>query len=395
MKILIVADTYPPQINGAAYFAVRLAQGLVERGHRILGVVPARGLANEEYSEGGMQMLRLHSIPLYVNNTRVALPFTAQALLRRTITEFAPDIVHAQGHFGLSQMVVRIAKQRGVPVVGTNHFMPENLTHYLALPDILEDRLNAFLWRKSYDFFASLEAVTTPTKTAAELFTQRGFSKPVQVLSNGIDVDRFKPGVKDDAIGRQYGLDNKPTAMFVGRLDKEKHIDEVLESVKLAIQMVDLQLVIVGSDRGGEAKHLREIVRRLDLTQSVIFTGFVSDEILPAIYRWADVFVMPGTAELQSIATLEAMASGLPVIASNAVALPELVHENENGYLFKPGDTTVLSKRLMQVLSDLPRAKRMGETSRQIACLHAQDAVLEKFEDLYEKLIEDAGTKKT
>src|SRR6202008_386605 len=99
----------------------------------------------------------------------------------------------------------------------------------------------------------------------------------------------------------------------------------------LILEKTDVQLVLVGT--GALRNHLENMVQELSLHRHVVFTGFVSDEDLPNLYRLADIFVIAGIAELQSIVTMEAMASALPVVAVNAVALPELIHHGENGFL--------------------------------------------------------------
>lgn len=125
----------------------------------------------------------------------------------------------------------------------------------------------------------------------------------------------------------------------------------------------------------------------MGLTDRVRFTGFIPNADVPGLMNSVDVFVMPSEAELLSISTLEAMACGRPVLLANALALPELVRDGENGYLFKPGDANDLS-RLMALFADQPeRWSEMGAVSRQIAQAHSLDETIHKFQSLYQKLI--------
>lgn len=114
------------------------------------------------------------------------------------------------------------------------------------------------------------------------------------------------------------------------------------------------------------------------------FLGHVTDEELPGIYERATVFVMPSIAELQSIATMEAMASGRPVIGADAMALPHLVHDGDNGYLFPPGDVDALADRLRRVLSaDQAELNRLSENSLHLIQAHDINRTVKIFEDLY------------
>lgn len=387
MNILIATDTYPPHVNGTAYFGSRLVEELARRSHIVLVVAPSRGWSNEQYQEGRISFFRIKAVPIYVNNMRVALPFAAARSLAKAIRTFSPDIAHVQGHFGISRVVARIARRNHVPVVGTNHFMPDNLTHYLGLPTMLTRWVDQILWKSAYRFFGELDIVTTPTQTAAELFTGHGYQQPIKVISNGIDLQRFRSGVCLPAIQKKYQLSRKVTALVVGRLDKEKHIDVVLQAAALVLKTVDMQLIVAGSDKGAEASHLKRLTRQLGIERSVVFTGFIPDQELPDIYRCADVFVIASTAELQSIATMEAMASGLPVIAAKAVALPELVSDGENGFLFSSGDSRQLATRLQQLCLDRVKRTQFGEASRRRIQRHALQGVVNIFESVYRDLV--------
>jgi glycosyltransferase involved in cell wall biosynthesis len=143
----------------------------------------------------------------------------------------------------------------------------------------------------------------------------------------------------------------------------------------------DAQLALVGTgQREGE---LRRLAADLGVADRVHFLGFVSDADLPLAYVAADLFAIGGVAELQSIATLEAMSSGLPVVAADAMALPHLVEQGGNGYLYPPGDVDVLAERLLAVLGAGPARAAMGEASRRIALTHDLGRSLDRFERIY------------
>lgn len=386
MKVLIVTDTYPPHVNGAAYFTYRLAQRLTEHSHQVQVIAPSRSGRQEKYLQDKVTTLGVRSVPLYINNMRIAVPRLNQRTIASAIKQFQPDIIHAQGHFWLSQAVVRQARKLRIPIVGTNHFMPDNLTHYLRLPPAVEARLNAKLWQQCINYFASLDAVTTPTRTAANLLIEHGFTKPVQVISNGIDLKKFNPHYDTPAVRKKYRLPNLPTIITVGRLDKEKNIDTILHTVAQVLQTRPIHLVVVGSKNGSAAHHLRHLTRRLKIDQAVTFTGFVPAPDLPALYCSAQIFTTASTAELQSIATMEAMACGLPVVAANSVALPELVAADENGLLFSAHDHEQFARHLLRLLADQPLLRRMGQASLARIQNHAIDTVIQQFIDLYTDL---------
>jgi len=131
---------------------------------------------------------------------------------------------------------------------------------------------------------------------------------------------------------------------------------------------------------------------RLGLGARVRFRGFVSEDELLAAYGRAAVFCMPGVAELQSLATLEAMAAGTPVVAADAMALPHLVHHGRNGWLYTPGTVGELTASLASLLSDEVLRSRMGAVSREIAAEHAIGGTLDRFEAIYRQVLAQQQT---
>jgi 1,2-diacylglycerol 3-alpha-glucosyltransferase len=382
MRILTATDTYYPDVNGAAYFTYRLATLLAKRGHDVFVMCPSRSFKNTISNHGEVAVYGIRSIHLPVyQNFRVSPLFTSRTI-RRVIREISPDIVHIQNHFLIGKEAVTAAKRLSIPAMGTNHFMPQNLTHYLHLPGIAERWLQRFAWRQFVRVFEQLDFVTTPTRTAAALLVKAGLKKKVVAVSCGIDLERFKPTNDGAYLRRRFALPtDKPVLLYVGRLDKEKRIDMILRALPDISRATGVHLVLAGI--GKEKRNLEELAERLDIQQTVTFTGFVPDEDLQNIYGVADLFATAGIAELQSIVTMEAMASGLPVVAVNAMALPELVHDGENGYLFSDGDGQMFTEKVIAILSDQAMRAKMSEKSLEIIRDHDINKTIEKYESIY------------
>lgn len=387
MKILIATDTYYPNVNGASYFSQRLASYLVKRGHSVLVMAPSRSTRSYFYEHEGAPVFGIRSVPIFLYQDFRVSPPGFKRTVKRVVKEFSPDVVHLQNHFFIGRSALGVALQLGIPTLGTNHFMPENLSHYFHLPHRAELLLRQFGWRQFCSVFEKMDGVTTPTKTAAGLLKEIGFSKPVTAISNGIDLEKFSPSNQGEYLKQRFGLQDQPVLLFVGRLDKEKNIDLILRALSIVNQEIDVHFIIAG--RGFEAENLKKLTKRLDLERNVTFTGFVSDEDLPNLYCAADCFIIAGTAELQSIATMEAMASGLPVIAVQATALPELVRHGENGYLFQLNDPLQVAKYIIEVMSDAARQRKMSERSLEIIKEHDINAAIDQFETLYQTLLNE------
>ena len=386
MRVLITTDSYHPQVNGAAIFAQRLATGLVVRGHDVAVVAPGTSLRRGLTTLGGAKLFGVASMPVgFYKDFRLALPVGLQQTAREIVASFRPDVIHAQGHFTVSKAVISHARATSLPVVGTNHFMPENLTHYAHLPCALERRVQRLMWQQFRRVYEEIDIVTTPTASAARYMQQSGLAADILVISNGVDLERFAPLQARPGLLTKYGLPASPLLLYVGRLDREKNIDLVLRALA---RLPDVPIHFAIGGCGARRRSLQRLASALRLDDSVTFLGFVPDEDLPALYATADCFVMAGVAELQSIATMEAMASGLPVLAAAAVALPELVHQGVNGYLFEPGDAEMLAEQLRAVFTNPDLRQRMARASTEMIQHHALRSTLDEFEAAYAAVTE-------
>lgn len=381
MRILFVSDTYYPHLNGVYYFVCRIAPILQRNGHTVAVLAPSETLHSTRKVIDDIEVFGVPSLPVILYpKVRVPIRFLLRSRVRALLAEFAPDVVHIQDHFLLARVVVKAGMSMAIPIIGTNHFMPENLTA-LVWTFRWKKRLERLLWSRFSSVYDQLMLVTTPTETAARLI--RPMLKPeVVAVSSGIDLTKFKPSQESGRVRSQYGIPEKPVLLFVGRLDPEKKLDEVLNAVAIALRRTDFCLVVVG--KGIHQSALEKQVAQLRITGNVIFTGFVPEEDLPMIYQLSQCFIIASIAELLSLATLQAMASGLPVIAVKAGALEELVHHRANGMLFDVGDTHEMARCMVEILSNDTLCQQMGAKSLEYSQQHDIQGSVRAFESIYE-----------
>lgn len=387
MRILITTDTYHPDANGSSSFNQHLAQGLVRRGHDVLVIAPSTAFRMEERMHEGVRIFGVRSVPLLSYGYRYAPPFFARRALARVIDEFRPDVGHFSSHFSPNTVVLPLLRERRIPTVGSNHFIPDNLLPYLHLPPFLLPPMRRLFWWPFRRIYEQYDVVTTPSQTAVEFIRPHARFKRLIAVSNGIDTERFRPGRDAKALRRKLMLpDGVPLLLFVSRLDREKHVGILLHAMATLPPGLPCQLVIAG--KGSDQEHLHSLARSLRLGERVRFLGYVPDEDLPLLFAACTAFVIASIAELQSIATLEAMATGKPVIGAAALALPELIRDGDNGFLFPPDDASALADRIRKLLTDPAACAAMGERSRTLACEHSIERTLMRFEKLYEELID-------
>lgn len=379
LTILIACDTYPPHLNGAAQFGYRLARGLFGRGHDVHVLAPNDvdgGSRSDLDGDWPVHRLRSHGVPTH-DYWRICLPWEIKKEISLLFDRVQPDVVHIQCHYMVGEYTLYEAEKRGIRVIATNHFMPANLDPFLPFPRWFKNIVARNSWKDMGKVMGRAAVVTTPTPLAAKAMHAHAFLPDVLPLSNGIDASVYE--LRADEPDERH---EHPTVLFVGRLAEEKHVDVMIDAVAKAPAHLNVHAEIIG---GGEVKaSLQAQVKRLGLEGRVVFRGLVSDDELRRAYQRADVFVMPGTAELQSLVTLEAMSASTPVLLADAMALPHLVDPGRNGYLFTPGNSDELSKRLTEILDlDADERAKMGSHSRAMVERHSLDATLSTFEDLY------------
>jgi glycosyltransferase involved in cell wall biosynthesis len=387
MKILIASDLHYPTINGVATFSRSLARGLSARGHEVLVIAPSQTGKRYKEIDGNYPIYRTASVPFpFYQNFRISL--TPAREVKKIIEDFDPDVIHIQMLMWIGQACMKYGNKFGIPIVSTNHAMPENLMDNLWLLAPVARPINYMLSEYGRRFHAKADCVTMPTQSAIDMFdVSEKLTSPLLAISNGIDLGKFQVGSADASLYEKFHIPmNKSIVSYVGRLDAEKHLGVLLRAFAEIQKETDAHLLIVGD--GTDADNLRAQARELHIVSHVTFTGRVSDDEIVALHKVGTVFCMPSPAELQSIATLEAMASGQPIVAVDAGALRELCQQGINGYLCDQDNAEQIATGLKKILLDENLRKMYSEASSAIAKTHDINHTLDQFLDLYQRVID-------
>jgi glycosyltransferase involved in cell wall biosynthesis len=349
-------------ISGASLAVQRLAEGMAARDHIVLVMTASeRGEAyTEEFKNLKVRRLRAFQNPLRVDQSFLIWD---RNKISAEFKEFKPQILHLHDPLNLGVAGLLTARRLQIPVVLTLHQVPRFVSAYLPDVPALQNTVESGLWSYGRWVQQQCEKVIVPSHAIAEEIHSHDIQRP-NVISNGIDLHTFNPDPPDpgerETLCLRYGLDpDMPVIMHVGRLDVDKQVNLVIQASAQAINQVDAQLLIVGDGRNGD---------------------------LPGLYRLAAVFVTASEIETQGLVILEAMASGLPVVAIEATCIPELVQEGVNGYLSQPGEVEQMSAQVLRILKSPDRAKEMGRVSRALAQEHSIDKSIDNHEVLYQSL---------
>jgi glycosyltransferase involved in cell wall biosynthesis len=377
VRLGLVTDFYHPWIGGPATVVRNLAQGLVSLGHEVSILAPSPGGNPDIEYEGSVKITRARSVSVpFGHNLRVAIsPFRSAGAW---LDQFRPDIVHIHHPFPLSASALWMARRRKIPVVATNHTMPEcalwglrgHRMTYRVTHDVLA-RWIVFLMQRC-------TCVATPTETAAAALCSLGFHRDVVTISNGVDTTKFCPGPESETLRSRLELDSRPIILYTGRLDAEKDMDIWFRAAAELAKTTDVQLVVGGE--GSDRERLESLVGGLGIQNRTKFIGYLPADDFRNLYRLARVYFITSPVELQSISTLEAVASGLPVVGVRAGALPELVHNGENGYLMPEGDWEGAAKRVADIVTDDAMRLRFAARSRDVGVRHDMQKTIASYE---------------
>ncbi|MEI6850799.1 MAG: glycosyltransferase [Candidatus Saccharibacteria bacterium] len=387
MKILIASDLYWPVFNGVSMFSRNLARGLADRGHEVLVIAPSQTGKRYVEVDGNYKIARTATIvfPFY-QNFRISLsPYRE---VKKIINEFEPDVIHIQMLLMIGQAVMKYGNKCDIPIVSTNHAIPENLMDNLKMLAPISRPINFVLKRYGMRFHSKADFVTMPTQSAIDMFKKEAkkLTVPLVPVSNGIDLSRFTVGEPPEGVIEKFKLPtDRPIITFVGRVDAEKHVSVLVNALNRILKTEKAHLLIVGG--GTDLLNLQDLAKSLNIEKHITFTGRVTDEEIVDLHKTGTVFCMPSPAELQSIVMLEAMASGQPVVAVDAGPLKELCQNNINGFLCEQDNDKEIAAAIIKIITNPDLRKKMGKESVMIADTHDLQKTLDRFESIYTSLV--------
>ena len=387
MKIAIVADLYWPTVNGVATAVHTLVHGLARRGHEVMVIAPSQSGMSKIEMDGDVKIVRTLSLPFTLYQNFMFSPAPGLEV-KKALDDFQPDLIHIEMLLLISQFAMRYGKKNRIPLVATNHAMPENLMDNLRLMSRVSRPLNYVVRMSAARFYEKADIITMPTQSAIDGFDEASkVKKPLIPVSNGIDLHQYRPLKAKASLYTKYGIPkDKPIVGHLGRLDAEKHLSVLVEAfAQVTKTHPEAHLVIVGD--GTDAVHLKEYAHAYGISDQVTFTGRVSEEDKIGLHRTFDVYAITSPVELQSIATLEAMASGKPVVAVDAMALGELCQNERNGLLVEQDNPEQMAEAINRILSDDALRKKFGKESVKISKEHDLEVTLDKYEEIYSDLI--------
>ncbi len=383
MNIGIFTETFLPQVNGVVVSQCNINKALLKRGHEINVFTTGKGDEKMDgYSVYRFKARPFKPYPEYM----FMLPdhYAWNVMKSKSL-----DIIHSRTPAPLGVVAKRLAQRIEKPIVGTFDTPITDYVHYIPLfgslwPTKYFIEGAARKWMEKY--YGWCDAVTAPSETTKQKMLKWGFKDNIQVVSNGIDTEKYNPKKTNPDLKKKICPNGEKLILYVGRVTKEKRVYELLKITKILEKKIKFKLLILGD--GPDLINLRSIVRQLGLQDKIIMPGgYMPQEKLPEYYASADIFLTASTVETQGIVLLESLASGLPVVGANAEAIPEAIKDGKNGFLFDPEKPEKAADLAENLLKDENLRKKLSKNCPGSVKEHSIESVAVKLEWIYKKLM--------
>ncbi len=379
LNILTTCLRYPPAPGGAEVVVEQLSQGIAARGHHLKVYtsdlrrhnLPAQWLTSEQISHDPAYLKRLSAFYF----SAFPYPFF-RGLVRNLIKEKNIDLIHGHNFYYYSADAASLASRlKHIPFVFHPYFY-------------IESR-EAKKWRAYRQTFGRLsmtaDCIIALSPFEKNLITQYYKPKRLEVIPPGINEGIRKK--VDFNVYEKYGYQNKKVILSVGRICYGKGTDITIKAISLLIKKhPDIIFAITGPDFGDKAEFVK-LAQKLGITDKILWLGEIEEPILSSAYQYAAIFCLPTNYEAFGIVFVEAMANGIPIVATDFSAVPYVVPKNEAGFLVPRGNVQEVAAALEKLLSHPDLAQKMGERGRKEAEKYNWDKMVNEIEKIYYDLV--------
>ncbi|MEM2935137.1 MAG: glycosyltransferase [Candidatus Thermoplasmatota archaeon] len=367
MKIAWFTDTWLPTRDGVVTSLLAFKKEIEKKGNEIYIFAPGK----ENYEEDNVFYYKSRPFKKYENYRFVSMPSFFSKRTEKIIRKIKPCVIHSHspGFMGIHALIA--SYKTGIPLFFTYHTFIDDSVYFIIKDKNFQNFTKKLLYKWLKYYMKRCSCIIAPSNYTARYINEKIIERSVEIIPTGINIKRFSKL-------KNKKNNEKKIILHVGRIVREKNIDLIIEAAPYILKKLDTIFLIVGE--GPARKEYEEKVIKKGLEENFIFTGFVDDEKLLSYYNSADVFVFPSIYETQGIVALEAMASGLPVVAARAKALPDFIKDGENGYLFDPYDAMEFAEKVIKAIDD----KKVVEKGLEFVKNFSIEKMAIKLVDLYE-----------
>lgn len=388
MKIGIFTDAYKPLISGVTTSLFMLVEGLIEAGHEVY-VITTKPKGSKEYDIDKPYIIRFRGIPYPMKGLKIFRYVPCERrLVRRLLKLPKLDVIHIHTEFSLGKLGYFYKRKTDVPMVYTSHTMYEEYLHYVG-KNITRLFRNTFMknLKKMLKRYVNTSEVTiVPSKKILDLMNTYAIEGNYKIVPTGIPLKKFKRSTytEEDIVKLRssLGIANEFVCLYVGRISGEKSIDVLVEGFAKT-NHDNMKFLIVGD--GPYMENLKQLVKKLNLENKVIFTGMVDWQKVGLYYQLGDVFLNASISETQGLTYIEALAAGMPLLVKYDSVLEAVVTDGENGLFFYENDQ--LPELITKIRHDKTLFENLQHNAVSSVLKYSQEAYVNAALETYEEAI--------
>ena len=381
MRVLITTEWDLPTINGVVISVNNLKEELRKLGHEVKVLTLSN--TQQSYEKDGIISVGSFGVGIIYPEARVPIPVANKYI--KEIIRWSPDVIHSQSEFSTFLLARYLSKRLHIPIVHTYHTVYENYTHYFSPVEKWGGNLASLFTTST---LKHTSCVIVPTEKVRKLLEAYGVTKKIKVVPTGICMSRSVEPTnqsKKQSLRNKIGIgQNTKTLITVGRLAKEKNIEEIIHYFS-RLKQKDLKLLIVGD--GPHRQQLEKCVDILGVANQVYFAGMIPHEKVNQYYQAGDVFVSASNSETQGLTYLEAMANGLPALCRKDSCLDNVIFDGENGWQYESFEQ--FREQLGLIFQSEEECHRYSRNAKEMAMRDFSSATFaQKVNGIYQEVIQ-------
>lgn len=381
MNILFVSDHYLPAVNGVVKQMVTIKEELERRHHKVIIVAPKYDRKSKR-SEQIEDILYLPSMPFFLRpQDRVSLPFYAK--IEKKLLGMDIDVIHSHG-FLSSSLGMKIANEKGIPIVVTLHTSIQEYTRWL-LPWAKRITPPITNWI-THLYFNQFDTVIAPSIKAVKTLKKSKVTAPIVLMHNGIDIDHIR-NIGPENFREKYGITREtPLVVIVGRIDFGKNVHLAIKAMKKVIKAVpDAKLAIIGD--GTLRKKMESLIRKLKLQDNIFVTGFIDHDLVLSATQAATISLMTSDSDTLPTVAIEAISCGKPMVAVQDDAITAIIRHGDNGLLTSK-DVNEIAAAIIRLLKNKKLRENYSKSCLKKCGKFSIGSYVNELELLYKNLIE-------
>lgn len=389
MRVALFTETYKPYVSGVVNSIDMIKQGLEENGHEVY-IICLRTALDENYIEENPNVIKFNGKKYPFKNLSTYYYTNKLKKKVKTLKQYNFDLVHVHTEFSAGKMGALYSKMYNVPLVFTYHTNYEDYLGYVTSKlKCITHRVLLNKIKKIIKFYQKRSSCfIVPTKKVQSTFERYKFYFPLDIIPTGIDVDKFNKENIDTSVVQsikdKYNLNDKFVFCSIGRISSEKSIDVIIKAFAKA-NVENSVMLVCGT--GPAVEELESLVKELNMSEKIIFTGMVPYKDIPAYYCAADVFLNASMSETQGLTYIESMAAGVPVLVRKDEALVDLLIPNKNGLYFTTEEELISNMQLL--VKDVELLTKMKNECASTIANYTRQHYASTLEKKYQELIDN------